>query len=279
MKKENSINGRIETTGNENLKFENELLKVKLKTEFGMSDHVSSLDLQAENEWLKYIYEFEKLHMEGKRIKIYDLIGKPDYKKASDLNKEEVSAELEKLFRILIENDICLDMLCEYEDEVIYKFITEELFEEETDDIKIEGLKHCFIYEEFHPNHEYDLRKETEIFFEAVITRNWDENFDSHRLHDKIFINGKMLSIKDFNEMINKFQERNYLFTKHKTDICSINFNLDEKSAEVKGNVLMYIQSGAEICKEIKNDFHMEFIFDEFGFWVISGIKFPVFDF
>ncbi|MBK6536623.1 MAG: hypothetical protein IPG09_02205 [Ignavibacteria bacterium] len=42
------------------------------------------------------------------------------------------------------ENGIVLDTLCDYEDEVIYKFITEELFREETNNIRIEGMRHCF---------------------------------------------------------------------------------------------------------------------------------------
>jgi len=43
-----------------------------------------------------------------------------------------------------------------YAPSVIYKFITEELFDHEMDDIMLPGFVHHFIYEEFHPNHEYD---------------------------------------------------------------------------------------------------------------------------
>lgn len=45
-----------------------------------------------------------------------------------------------------------LDFLCDVDDAEAYRFITEELMDEEIDDIRIEGLRHCFIYEEFHPN-------------------------------------------------------------------------------------------------------------------------------
>ena len=39
-----------------------------------------------------------------------------------------------------------------------YRFITEELFEHEMDDVHVKGMFTHFTYEEFHPNHDYDLR-------------------------------------------------------------------------------------------------------------------------
>ncbi len=49
-------------------KSENDLIKSKLTEEFGMKDMQSGLDPESENEWLNYIYEWEKQFAEKKTI-------------------------------------------------------------------------------------------------------------------------------------------------------------------------------------------------------------------
>ena len=62
-------------TPEENLKFENDLLKAKLTAEFGMKESdTSKLDSEMENQWLKYIYEFENSYKDAKRISLYEFI-------------------------------------------------------------------------------------------------------------------------------------------------------------------------------------------------------------
>jgi len=54
----------------------------------------------------------------------------------------------------------------------LYRFITEELFKEELDDIKIEGMTHHYIYEEFHPNHEHDIKNRCKEFLDEFLNKN-----------------------------------------------------------------------------------------------------------
>src|SRR5690606_27607578 len=131
-----------------------------------------------ENAWLNHIYDFEKQFKNAKRVKVFERIGKPVVKPLELLNPSEVSVELERIQNIMAEKGIVLDCICDYDDATIYKFIITELFEEETDDIRIEGMFSHFIYEEFHPNHEYDLERHSEDFFTALFTRFFESNFD-----------------------------------------------------------------------------------------------------
>lgn len=78
MKEKDKVSG---LTGRENLKTENELLKIKLTAEFGMKDMKSDLPDELENEWLNYIYDFEKLHKDAKEISVYERLGNPECKK------------------------------------------------------------------------------------------------------------------------------------------------------------------------------------------------------
>ncbi len=51
------------------------------------------------------------------------------------LSDSEVKEELKKIMKLLDERNINLAVLGEYEPRIIYCFITEELFEHETDDM------------------------------------------------------------------------------------------------------------------------------------------------
>jgi hypothetical protein len=133
------------------LKAENELLKIKLELEHGMTHSESKLSPEMENEWLNYINNFEQRHKDCKRVTVYEFIGKPEFKKPEDLKDEEVEAELDRWLGLMDEKGVSLDVLAEYPPRVIYQFITGELFEHETDDIHIEGMKTWFIYEDFYP--------------------------------------------------------------------------------------------------------------------------------
>ena len=67
-------------------KSENDLIKSKLSEEFGMKDMHSGLDPESENEWLNYIYEWDKQFSERKRISVFDRMSKPEFIKHDIIN-------------------------------------------------------------------------------------------------------------------------------------------------------------------------------------------------
>lgn len=95
-----------------------------------MKELNSELPAEQENDWINYIYEFEKLHQDAKKISVYERLGETEYKKISDLHNEEVTSELSRLLKLMEENNLILNFLCDYNDRIKYEFITEELFEE-----------------------------------------------------------------------------------------------------------------------------------------------------
>lgn len=163
----------------ENMRMENEFIKLKLKAQYGDAFHMGGnegLPPEIENQFLKNMMAFEDAHANASFISVYESIGKPDYRPANELTDIEISSELERLTSILDDHNMALD-ICDgpYPDRLIYAFITEELFTEETESTGVEGMRQHFIYEEFHPNHKAEITKRTHQFLKHWFTCNFDE--------------------------------------------------------------------------------------------------------
>ena len=163
----------------EDLKIENEFLKIKLKAQYGDAFFMqgdAALPPEIENEFLKNMITFEDNSKNAEYTTVYEKIGSPVFKKLAELNEEEIGAALEKITLLMNEHEISLDM-CDgpYPDEVIYKFITEELFEHEIAKELLLGNGWHFIYEEFYPNDKVEIEKNTHQFLQHWFTRNFDE--------------------------------------------------------------------------------------------------------
>ena len=160
----------------ENLRIENEILKLKMQAE---SNAVIMMDNEMppeiENLFLRNVQQFEEAFQNAKQVKLYDYICRPDYLPESILNDEEIPIELERLNTIMESNNVCLHVEGSYDPRVIYRFITEELFQHETDDMQIPGMTQNFSYEEFHPNHQLDIQRRTMDFIENWFERKFDQ--------------------------------------------------------------------------------------------------------
>ena len=255
----------------EKLKMENDLLKAKLTAEFGMKHSDSKLDSEMENQWLNYVYDFEKAWKDAGTISIYDFLGKPEFKPFNQINSNDVSSELDRLNEIMIKNNIVLDTLSEYDDETIYKFITEEFFNMETDNMRIEGMNHCFIYEEFHPNHEFDLKSSVDDFIHALFEKRWDKEFSKFILHEKIKFRNNVYERDTFADNIINFQDAYVDAEIISKEILNTEFDTEKGEAEVKG-FISYIANS----ENHSGDFRIRFIY-EYGIWLINGVMFPNF--
>ena len=139
----------------ENIKIENDFLKLKLKAQYGDAFFMESnadLPPEMENRFLKNIIAFEKNSEKAEYITVYEKIGKPTYKPADGLSPVEVKTALNKITDLMEQQGVCLD-ICHgpYPDDIIYTFITEELFCHEIQKEICAGGTWHFIYEEFHP--------------------------------------------------------------------------------------------------------------------------------
>lgn len=160
------------------LPVENELLMLKLKAEFGAECTTGNQRIPPEviNEFLKSVYEFEQKFREPRKIvKVYDKLGKPDFRYANELSDKQVTKELRRILRHMHQHRLELDILAEYPERTIYSFITEEFFNHEMEDLDMPGYIHHFCYEEFHPNHQMDIRSRAVEFLTHWFEKRIDE--------------------------------------------------------------------------------------------------------
>ncbi len=161
----------------ENAKMENEFLKLKMSAQFGGNFFSGQNELppEIENSFLKNVLAFEENHAKAEYTTVFERLKQPAFKTIAELKtQEEVFDALNELTNLLEQNDMRLD-ICDgpYPDEVIYRFITEELMTHEIEKENIFGTT-CFIYEEFHPNHKATIEKNTNEFLEKWATKNVD---------------------------------------------------------------------------------------------------------
>lgn len=218
----------------ENMRIENDFLKLKLKAQYGDAFFMESnadLPPEVENEFLKNMMAFEDAHANAEYTTVYERIGKPDYKSADELNAAEITEELNRITAKMGEHNIALD-ICDgpYADEVIYKFITEELFAQEIEKVAVAGMGCNFIYEEFHPNDKADIEKNTHEFLQHWFTREFDE-YSSELGNEFILADGRRLDRQAFIQKIKPFFDA---FTDFKDDA----YNIDEIKFELQGEDL-----------------------------------------
>jgi hypothetical protein len=114
----------------------------QLRDEFGMQmDYTSpTLSPEAENEWLDYILEFERQFENAQTITVRERIGNPTLRPVTEIPANALEEALEELLELLFEHGIVVDFMGKWDDVAAYRFITEELLDEEMDDIRIEGM-------------------------------------------------------------------------------------------------------------------------------------------
>lgn len=154
---------------------ENDDLKSKISTEFGgRFGGESNIPPDVENQFLKNIMAFEKQFAERKQTTVYDRIGRPNWIPENKIKDSDMGSALEDLYLKFHENNLSIDAICEVEEREMYRFITEELFQKTIDDLSIEGMMTCFIYEEFHPNHEHDVKQAVKEFITWTLLKEVD---------------------------------------------------------------------------------------------------------
>jgi hypothetical protein len=150
------MNAQLNNEEKLNLPLENELLKMQLELEHGASFFETSnhheLDPEIENQFLKYVQQFENLHQESPLVTVRQKLNNPTFKSVTNIQEEDIEKELSLLLKTLHEGNVSIDSICGISAREMYRFITEELLNHEMYDMyTMPGMKTCFIYEEFYP--------------------------------------------------------------------------------------------------------------------------------
>lgn len=260
----------------EDLKAENDFLKIKLMlengAEFGKMENESELQADVENEFLNYVMAYEKQAAERKMIKVFDRIERPTrFKHVNEIPDTEIENAWDELDNYLnrynIDLAVCSPNISNRE---LYRFATEELFEYEMNDIFIPGGMTCFTYDEFHPDHIYDnTRTALEDCIQCILKKtafNWMPMLKTEdlRLNDHY-----PLSEKEYLNIVNRFKEAY-------EDIQPNNFattgcQIDDTNCEVTGTYDVTLVLPSEEVN-IKGSWLVEFKFDDYGFWEIYHV-------
>lgn len=277
MKAKDKVKGLTER---KNLKAENDLLRSELTAKFGMKEMFkeknSDLPEELENEWLNSIYNFEKQFENAARISVFERLGNPEFKRVNEMTDEEISSELIRLFNLMDDNNLVLNFLCEYDDRVKYKFITEELFDRMINDIRIDGMRTNFVYEDFHQNHEYDIKEAVEDFFRFFLDKEVNlEHAGFIYLGDMITYNGKSFPKEDYIKIFMTFREGKNPDGMDLIEFFNIQFDPEKKSGYISGIIYYSVLENGLPGGQIKSEFKINLIYDEFGFWLIDGVNFP----
>jgi len=268
-----------ELTPEEIIQQENSILKLKMIAEQGAKFFEGSeneLSPVIENQWLHYIQNFEELHKNAKKISVYEFIGEPPFEAESNLDSGSIAEKLNELLDYMGEHGVCLDYMDGYDDRVIYKFIVDELFRYEVDDVRMDGMVSHFIYEEFYPNHNHDLTQHTEEFIYQLLKSDWNE-FASHTLCKELRRSGQAkVSVETFVDKINLFQAAWKNFEVTKEEILEVEFSLKKKKARVVVDLAYsaFSQDGEEFS--FAGNALLGFR-HQYGFWYIDQVSIPGF--
>jgi hypothetical protein len=275
-----SIEESFSEDSKENLRIENEILKLKMQAEHGaIFGEEGTVSPKIENEFLNHVQQFEEARKNVNYVKVYDLIGRPSFKKASELFSDEVEVELRRLQNLMAEKNLFLDVLGGYDLIIIYQFITEELFEHETDNMLLPGWSRNFIYEEFHANHKMDIEKSTEDFLRHWFNKQFDE-YSIELNKEMITADGKIFTEKEVKNKLNNCFQFFLSFNNAQHSITEIKFEWNAKESKGIGHAEGEVSYDAEVEKG--DTLHIEgpfkfYLSNEYGYWTIFYFVFPGF--
>lgn len=268
----------------ENLRLQNDFLKLKMMAESGaIMGGSGNLPPDIENQFLKNILEFEKMNAESKPLKVLDILKEPVFEKSIHLNGRDFETEYIKLQKLLKEFAIEVEFKKERSERFKYDFITDELFEHQTSFAPVKGMTTYFLYEEFHPDHEADIREMTEDFLNDYLNMQInDQKF--YLANDHIEPDGNVVSKE---ELVKRFQDTFEIFKEINNGsfvIENIDFNLTTETndrSEGMGNSEGGIKYSILLSdgKNIKIDGPFKIYFNKvYGMWEIFFFYLPGFN-
>jgi hypothetical protein len=262
-------------TDEEKLKAENEFLKMKLMLEqgaqFGKMETDSELSPDMENEFLNYIMEFEKQSENPTYIKVFDKIERPtNFKPSALIPDETIEQAWQNLSDYLNQHQINLDVCSpNISSRELYRFTVEELFEHEMSDMNIPGAMHCFIYDEFYPDHIYDNTcKVRDDLFPDIFSKK-PMSFD-YGFKDELSFNHRVY--KDFDALKDAVNNFKTFFEEINLEKCIVSScSVEETTSTVKGKYEASAIAGREKII-FQGEFIIGLLLNSVGFHSIKDI-------
>lgn len=264
----------------ENLRMENELLKLKLQAQFGATlGENETLPPDIENQFLKNVFAFEQNLGDYKPIKVVDLLEKPDFPKATNLDDDSLKREYNRLMELMEKKSIAIDFIRPREERFKYQFITEELFAHETGN-SMPGMTTHFIYEEFHADHDLDIRNRTDDFLRDWFRKEFNE-FSSELGYQFILPNGQTLAREEMLAKIKNVFDSYRIFKNCQVALNDVRFQWNDETQTGMGHAEGGVRYDAVL--ETGETLHFEgpfklYLSNEDGWWSIFYFVFPGFE-
>lgn len=219
----------------ENLRMQNDFLKMKMMAESGaVFGGSSDLPADLENLFLQNVLEFEKANAEENDRTIYEIIGKPKFEDEKTLDDENFKNEFSRLEELLRGNYINVEFTRTRSSRFKYDFITKELFEHKTSFVPIKGMSTYFLYEEFHPDHELEIKDLTNLFLNEFLEHRLDENV--HYINNQFLEpDGNIVSLENLIKRFQSLYEAAPNFDNTSFNIEKIEFELKEPGEQITG--------------------------------------------
>ncbi len=237
MEKANNGSGeeKFSDDPEENLRLENEFLKLKMMAESGaLFGGETALPAEIENEFLKNVMAFEQEYQGEESKTVRELLQNPLFPPENTLATTEFNLEYERLQELLKKNNLQVDFIAQQTDRFKYHFITGEFFEHKTNLYPMGGMTSCFIYEEFHPDHQKEITDTTNKFLEDFFDKKIDDDtyYFSNEIAD---VDDTLLSKEDCIKKISESFEVIQQFDDHHFVIENIDVQLKGGENEPEG--------------------------------------------
>jgi hypothetical protein len=148
---------------------ENEICKLRLAASYGaVVTSSNQLPEEIESAWLLRLEEVEKQFVESKKISVASFLDFPTYISEERLSDKKVKLALDQTLEDLSKAGIEITTLYKVPPREMYKYLTEELLWEQIDNVRMQGINHQFVYEEFFQNEEFEIEHTIVEFFDML---------------------------------------------------------------------------------------------------------------
>jgi hypothetical protein len=282
MPKENSFFSNDDTyeENSGDLKLDIEIMKLKMQAEFGaVFGSSGEIPPDIEKQFLQDVFEIEKNMNSAGMVTVFKFIGEPTFSLLKEMCEEDVPGELDRLYQVLESNDLSLVSFHNYPPSVIYQFITEELFLEEIENYKLPGMMGVFVYENFHPNHESEIREITIDFLGGWQALKWEDMW-RFLFSCAVLPDGTTLTEDEFKAKLAEQSAKYSSLQMFEFSIENIQFEWKDEVlglgfSEGKISYLAILKSG--LTRYSEGSFKCYFCNND-GYWRISSFCLPGFD-
>jgi hypothetical protein len=249
----------------ENLHMENQLLRANLEDNLGgiIQEVGAPSDMWIENMFLKRVTEFVEQFKDPKMITPRELLGYPQYPSPDQVPAWGRKAAVSKIMKDLLKANIRVDFLAKYPFSVRYAFLVGEFLDHEFEHINLPDMFTNFIYEEFHPNHRYDIKQTINNLLCQDLFQFENKEYLATLFDKEFALNGKKACIDDFFDVLVSLKREGRFLTMYSYTIKTI--EVEEKEPE-KARAVVWLHDN----KDDKLVIDMHFRYLDPGFDIIG---------